>query len=775
VLCRSVAGVAVPLLLITTGLPSSCSGLDWATAMEADEAEQEAREELLEETLNKPAVVVVARQHPGEVVGSWVMSGFIRFLMGPSAEATSLRDRFCFHIVPMVNVDGVIHGNSRCTLVGADPNRCWQNPNPVIHPEVHALRRYLSRTHQRSGVELFIDLHGHSQRTSAFFYGCRPEHVRSALFPKLASLATRDVDFEGCRWRFGSSHKLTARAVAFEHCGISNSYTLETSLFAQRAPATQARHDRSGAGGPGVSSREGMATQRPASEHATWKRHLDEVAFSPARSESIGCAVGRAMVAFFRLEEAVARWSTCGRTLQPPPSDPALSLGSSHCWFQLFDGSEEQYLPWLSYDVLRANTADQVLAQLEGQGQTVFEIIQDGRDEECLASDSDCMSSPDEVSIASQDGSKATDADSQVLEVAQAAPPRSVPLVASKQRLDSLTLTRVRRSASENGSLASTKESLAGLERSAWRPHVLKICNIDLGEVDFGNSTGSYRSTPPPWTRGLEGRADRVDPADRAVRQPCTLESLFPQEVSSDTRAASSSSVAGASSPQPRRTVQMWRGAARFDHAQWSLLPASAAALKAGSQEPTEDEAISAITPVSPALSVKTLCNPPFVASSSEAIGGSGEGRGSTVSGRDASCRHLNRSPLAGRRDQTVLPVDLLAAGRAMPRTNSHKGRNPQAVAAAEDLPPLHVGNLAPSRSPQHGLRNRASPPAVAALALPGAVAAGGAAPKLHRGASGRLVSTGDAGEHVSSSTSLHQGDGLSKVIPQGGRRPAWD
>lgn len=36
----------------------------------------------------------------------------------------------------MVNVDGVVHGNSRTTLAGVDPNRTWTDPNPVIHPEV---------------------------------------------------------------------------------------------------------------------------------------------------------------------------------------------------------------------------------------------------------------------------------------------------------------------------------------------------------------------------------------------------------------------------------------------------------------------------------------------------------------------------------------------------------------------------------------------------------------------------------------------------------------
>lgn len=37
----------------------------------------------------------------------------------------------------MVNVDGVIHGNNRCSLAGVDLNRKWKNPNPKLHPEVY--------------------------------------------------------------------------------------------------------------------------------------------------------------------------------------------------------------------------------------------------------------------------------------------------------------------------------------------------------------------------------------------------------------------------------------------------------------------------------------------------------------------------------------------------------------------------------------------------------------------------------------------------------------
>ena len=77
-------------------------------------------------------------------------------------------------VIPMVNVDGVVHGNSRCTLAGVDPNRVWpassarrrnkekmeimnslhelrHDPNPILHPVIFALKnhlRSLSQVHQ---------------------------------------------------------------------------------------------------------------------------------------------------------------------------------------------------------------------------------------------------------------------------------------------------------------------------------------------------------------------------------------------------------------------------------------------------------------------------------------------------------------------------------------------------------------------------------------------------------------------------------------------------
>lgn len=68
--------------------------------------------------LQKKGVFISARVHPGESNSSWMMKGIIDFLVSSEPEAILLRDNFVFKIVPMLNPDGVINGNYRCSLVG---------------------------------------------------------------------------------------------------------------------------------------------------------------------------------------------------------------------------------------------------------------------------------------------------------------------------------------------------------------------------------------------------------------------------------------------------------------------------------------------------------------------------------------------------------------------------------------------------------------------------------------------------------------------------------
>jgi hypothetical protein len=50
----------------------------------------------------------------------------IDFLVSENRTAEFLKDNVVFKIVPMINTDGVIHGNARCELIGTDPNRRWK-------------------------------------------------------------------------------------------------------------------------------------------------------------------------------------------------------------------------------------------------------------------------------------------------------------------------------------------------------------------------------------------------------------------------------------------------------------------------------------------------------------------------------------------------------------------------------------------------------------------------------------------------------------------------
>ncbi len=56
------------------------------------------------------------------------MKGIIDFLVSNCPEARVLREKFVFKIIPMLNPDGVINGNYRCSLSGSDLNRRWKSP-----------------------------------------------------------------------------------------------------------------------------------------------------------------------------------------------------------------------------------------------------------------------------------------------------------------------------------------------------------------------------------------------------------------------------------------------------------------------------------------------------------------------------------------------------------------------------------------------------------------------------------------------------------------------
>ncbi|GLE01033.1 hypothetical protein PINS_up009846 [Pythium insidiosum] len=101
-----------------------------------------------------------------------MLKGMLDYLTGPSSGAAVLRNHFVFKVVPMLNPDGVIHGNTRVNLAGWDLNRKWSSPVEKLFPTVYHLKRLISTFQSRDRVAIFCDLHGHSINRNIFTYGC---------------------------------------------------------------------------------------------------------------------------------------------------------------------------------------------------------------------------------------------------------------------------------------------------------------------------------------------------------------------------------------------------------------------------------------------------------------------------------------------------------------------------------------------------------------------------------------------------------------------------
>ena len=79
-------------------------------------------------------------------------------------KAKILRDKFIFKIIPMLNPDGVICGNYRCSLIGKDLNRRWITPSIQLHPTIHAAKSLIISYGLYGKLALYCDFHGHSKK-----------------------------------------------------------------------------------------------------------------------------------------------------------------------------------------------------------------------------------------------------------------------------------------------------------------------------------------------------------------------------------------------------------------------------------------------------------------------------------------------------------------------------------------------------------------------------------------------------------------------------------
>ena len=186
-----------------------------------------------QETTNKKGIILFARQHPGETVSSWILKGAYEYLMSFNKEANYLRDNYIIKIIPMINVDGVICGNSRTSLSGCDLNRRWEKPDEFLHPEIYYLKELIHNFTKNIEVEYIIDFHGHFGAFNSFFYGnnSKSDLKYCKYFPFVVGKISDVVLFNKSCFKMPRFKKGTGRIQLFHALKIENIFTLETSYF----------------------------------------------------------------------------------------------------------------------------------------------------------------------------------------------------------------------------------------------------------------------------------------------------------------------------------------------------------------------------------------------------------------------------------------------------------------------------------------------------------------------------------------------------------------
>ncbi|XP_019868764.1 cytosolic carboxypeptidase Nna1 isoform X2 [Aethina tumida] len=183
----------------------------------------------------KRAIVLTARVHPGETPSSWMMKGCLDFLTSDAGPAKELREKFIFKIVPMLNPDGVIVGNNRCSLAAKDLNRQYRTVIRDAYPSIWYTKLMVRRLLEDCGVALYCDFHAHSRRHNIFIYGCETRRgaerrLQEQVFPLMLHKNTADkFSFESCTFRIQKAKEGTGRVVMWM-MGIANSYTLEATF-----------------------------------------------------------------------------------------------------------------------------------------------------------------------------------------------------------------------------------------------------------------------------------------------------------------------------------------------------------------------------------------------------------------------------------------------------------------------------------------------------------------------------------------------------------------
>ncbi len=104
----------------------------------------------------KKLIWIICRQHAFESVGNYVMEGMLRYLLSDSCSKKLLKNHI-FKIVPMVDVESVVNGQSGRMSLPVDYNRDWENPKRTV---IRLIEDEIKSTAQKHDYKIFWDIHG---------------------------------------------------------------------------------------------------------------------------------------------------------------------------------------------------------------------------------------------------------------------------------------------------------------------------------------------------------------------------------------------------------------------------------------------------------------------------------------------------------------------------------------------------------------------------------------------------------------------------------------
>ena len=162
----------------------------------------------------KHKVIMHARTHPGETPPSFMLEGFIDFLLSGSEGAEEILSDFEFYIFPMQNVDGVIAGNYRTTPQTENLEVMWyydtlntENLTADAPQEVKIIHQYAKSLMEGDGepVTMALNLHASNSEPDVrpfFFPHFGPEDlgylpVEASLWGKQISLINNLTTYYG--------------------------------------------------------------------------------------------------------------------------------------------------------------------------------------------------------------------------------------------------------------------------------------------------------------------------------------------------------------------------------------------------------------------------------------------------------------------------------------------------------------------------------------------------------------------------------------------------